>query len=77
MECLLAGFVFMQLSFLTKTDRITKGFNIKKNIIPILMHQMHISTNHVSLVMLRPKSWKSEKKSESCDRANKNQNREP
>jgi hypothetical protein len=32
----------------------------KVHTIPILMHQMRISTNHVSSVMLRPKIWKSE-----------------
>jgi hypothetical protein len=31
------------------------------------MHQMRISTNQVSSVVLRPKSWKSEKKNwENC-----------
>jgi hypothetical protein len=34
----------------------------KINTIQILMHQMGISTNQVSSVVLRPQSWKSEKK---------------
>ena len=34
---------------------------VKGDTVRILMHQMRISTNYVSSVMLRPKGWKSEK----------------
>jgi hypothetical protein len=37
------------------------------------MHQMHISTNHVSSVMLRSKKLEIKKKSENWERADKNQ----
>jgi hypothetical protein len=33
----------------------TQGLKCKTNTIPILMHQMHISTNQVSSVVPRPK----------------------
>jgi hypothetical protein len=48
------------------------GFeSCKTNMIPILMHQMHISTNSVFSVVLRPKIWKSESSCENCIRAEK------
>jgi hypothetical protein len=37
----------------------TQGLKCQTDTIPILMNQMRISTNKVSSVMLRPKSWKS------------------
>jgi hypothetical protein len=41
---------------------------------PILMHQMHISTNQVFSVMLRSKKLEiREKMCENCERADKNQ----
>jgi hypothetical protein len=39
--------------------------------IPILMHQMLISNNQVFSVVIRPKSWKSEKQIENSKRAEK------
>jgi hypothetical protein len=36
-------------------------FECETNIIPILMHQMHISTNQVSSVVLRPKNLEIQK----------------
>jgi hypothetical protein len=36
--------------------------NCKTNVIPILMHKMHVSTNKVSLVVLRPKKVENPKK---------------
>jgi hypothetical protein len=52
---------------------------VKTNTIPILMHQMRISTNQVSSVMLRPKKLeiRGENVKTVISRANKNQNREP
>ena len=42
----------------------------KVNTIPVLMHQMRISTNEVSSVVLGPKKLKvEEKKCEKCKRA--------
>jgi hypothetical protein len=37
------------------TEVSTQGLKYKTNTIPILMHQMRISTNKVSSVVLRPK----------------------
>jgi hypothetical protein len=45
----------------------------KTNTIPILMHQMRISTNQVSSVVLRPKSLKTEKHCKNCKRGEKTQ----
>jgi hypothetical protein len=36
-------------------EALTQGFKYKSNMIPIFMHQMCISTNEVSSVVLRPK----------------------
>jgi hypothetical protein len=48
--------------------------NVKQNTIPILMHQMRISTTESLQWSLSRKSWKSEKKNcEKCIRAEKNQ----
>jgi hypothetical protein len=52
--------------------RIASWCRCKTNTIPILMHQMRISTNQVSSVVLRPKTLEIRKKSENCKRA-KNQ----
>jgi hypothetical protein len=49
-----------------QNDGICKCMNVKLTTIPILMHQMRISTNQVSSVMLKLKKLEIKKNGQNC-----------